>query len=144
MGIKRRPYVPGRDPRSSRPEPVAPLLPLREEDAREHPYLARGVALFRDDYAWEAHEVWEELWRALPRGAVRTYVQGLIQCAAAVVTLQRGNDAACAKLLDRAQRKLSPEVGARLGLCVAVSEHSISIAPYPSERAVAPSPVTGA
>ncbi len=42
----------------------------------------QGVHDFNEGRFWEAHEAWERGWKDLPQ-AERTYVQGLIQIAAA-------------------------------------------------------------
>lgn len=41
----------------------------------------KGVALFNAGHYFEAHEVWEDLWRSLPLPE-RRFLQGLIQIAA--------------------------------------------------------------
>jgi len=57
------------------------------DDAR---YL-EGLHLFRERYWFECHEVLEALWRELPRGEGRDYVQGLIQLAVSLEHWRRGN-----------------------------------------------------
>ena len=69
--------------------------------------LQRGAALFDRGAHWAAHEVWEELWRAEPDPRRRTWLQGLIQVAAAFHKLVAKNDAASARrLLARGLDKL--------------------------------------
>jgi predicted metal-dependent hydrolase len=69
--------------------------------------LARGAALFDAGAHWEAHEAWEELWRAETDPRRRTCLQGLIQVAAAFHKLLVKNDTASARrLLARAIPKL--------------------------------------
>ena len=67
------------------------------KDKRFHEF----VRLFNERSFFEAHEVLESLWRETP-GRERFFYQGLIQIAAALVHLQRGNDAGCRALLLKA------------------------------------------
>lgn len=74
-------YVPGRFPHPqsdpaghhhTHPQVVPPLV--------RFPW---ALALFHSGYYWEAHEVWESLWRERPQGsAERLFLQGLIRLAA--------------------------------------------------------------
>lgn len=57
------------------------------DDARYH----EGLHLFRERHWFECHEVLEDLWRDLPPGPTRTYVQGLIQLAVSLEHWRRGN-----------------------------------------------------
>jgi len=43
-----------------------------------------GVAAYQRGAYYEAHELWEELWRSEPEGPRRRFLQGLIQVAAAL------------------------------------------------------------
>lgn len=53
--------------------------------------LRRGAELFDAGSHLEAHETWEAAWRAEPRGTASSkLLQGLAQCAAAALKLQRG------------------------------------------------------
>ncbi len=65
----------------------------------------RGVALFNSGEFFLAHEVWEELWmnEAEPE---KTFLQGLIQLAAAFHHYVRGNSAGAQSLLAAAAVKL--------------------------------------
>ena len=67
--------------------------------------LERGVALFNEASFFEAHEVWEDSWRA-SEGEVRIFLQGLIQIAAGFVKLQRGEPRGMLLLLDAGAEKL--------------------------------------
>jgi hypothetical protein len=40
-----------------------------------------GIAYFEGAFFWEAHEVWEAVWLALPEGDERRFVQAAIQLA---------------------------------------------------------------
>jgi uncharacterized protein len=49
-----------------------------------------GIELFNSCHYFEAHEVWEDIWR-VSGGEERLFYQGLIQAAAAMVHHTRGN-----------------------------------------------------
>ncbi len=68
--------------------------------------LFEGRAAFDRGAFFEAHELWEQTWRELD-GEERTAVQGLIQIAAALHHLQRGQPRPAARLLAKALEKLS-------------------------------------
>jgi predicted metal-dependent hydrolase len=90
--------VPGRTPHPVRdpaghsfgqsPELPPPIDPDRCQESRV--YL-HGVDLFNHGYYWEAHEVWEGLWRAAGRtGTTADFLKGLIKLAAAGVKVRQG------------------------------------------------------
>lgn len=56
--------------------------------AREKEIMREAGKLFSEERYWEAHTVLEDLWRA-SKGEKRTYLQGLILIAAAMVHYQR-------------------------------------------------------
>jgi predicted metal-dependent hydrolase len=67
-----------------------------------------GVDLYNHGFAWEAHEAWEGLWRAVKHDETEaTFLQGLIQCAAAQVKMSMGDDAATRRLLERGLARLT-------------------------------------
>lgn len=66
----------------------------------------RGIALFNAGEYFDAHEVWEEVWRAAPAEQKR-FLQGVIQVAVALHHHSRGNFEGARSLLARAQRNLS-------------------------------------
>ena len=80
-------------------------------DARLQP----GRDAFNRGAFFEAHELWEDVWRNLA-GDQRKLVQGLIQIAAGLHHLQRGRQRPAARLLARGVQKISraglPEVDA--------------------------------
>ena len=81
------------------------------------PRYRDGVALFnRGDY-FEAHEVWEDLWRDCPAGDRRFY-QGLIQAAVAVYHAGNGNARGARRLFLSGRRYLSSYPQCHLGLNV--------------------------
>jgi predicted metal-dependent hydrolase len=86
-------------------------------DARARDRLTEGRTAFDRGAYFEAHELWESIWRELG-GEERTAVQGLIQLAAALHHLQRGRPGPAARLLAKGVEKISrcsPAVRAALG-----------------------------
>lgn len=70
------------------------------------PTFQRGLTLFNAREYFDAHEVWEDAWRAAPMEE-KKFLQGLIQVAVALHHHSRGNLEGTRSLLDRAQRNLS-------------------------------------
>jgi predicted metal-dependent hydrolase len=70
-----------------------------------------GVALFNDGKFFECHEVWETIWLKAD-GDEREFLHAMIQVAAALVHLQRGNSKGARSVSVRAIGKLEklPEV----------------------------------
>ena len=52
--------------------------------------LIRGINFFNSGHYFEAHEAWEDLWRATG-GPLRLFYQGLVQAAVGMHHLQHGN-----------------------------------------------------
>lgn len=76
---------PTRDPRGHffgrEDEDVGHLPP---EQWRENRLYLRGIDLYHQGYFWEAHEVWEQLWKLVDRhSAEGQFLQGLILLSAA-------------------------------------------------------------
>jgi uncharacterized protein len=65
----------------------------------------RGLTLFNAGKYFDAHEVWEDVWRAAP-AEEKQFLQGLIQIAVALHHHSRGNLAGARSLLARAYRNL--------------------------------------
>ncbi len=59
-------------------------------DSIMHNHFDEGQKLFNTQHYWQAHEAWEYCWRAA-QPPMDNFYQGLIQAAAALVHLQRGN-----------------------------------------------------
>lgn len=82
---------------------------LREGAARfrggASPLFAKGLEEFRAGRYFEAHEEWELLWKE-STGDDKVFLQGLIQLAAALVHVGRGNPAPGKRLLALAKAKL--------------------------------------
>lgn len=85
---------------------------------RESEQFRRGVALFNARKFFEAHEVWEELWLAEPEPE-KSFLQGLIQLAAAFHHSGRGNTSGAQSLLTAGIVKLNRFPGDHRGLALA-------------------------
>ena len=78
---------------------------LAEISVDQEPYL-RAIRLFNDGAFFEAHEVWEDVWRAsVP--PEKQFLQGLIQVAVALHHHGKGNLAGARSLLARGTRNLT-------------------------------------
>ncbi|MGZ5473193.1 MAG: DUF309 domain-containing protein [Thermoanaerobaculia bacterium] len=71
-----------------------------------HPSLAAGLELFNAREFWHAHEALESLWLEAS-GDEKTFLQGLIQLAAAYHHVQRGTFRGAIRLFDAALSKLA-------------------------------------
>lgn len=78
--------------------------------------LKRGITLFNGGQYFEAHEAWEDAWRAETDTTTRSFLQGLIQVAAGFVKWQRGQPRGMAALLERGADKLRHGPSGALGL----------------------------
>jgi len=100
-------YVPGLQPHPTRDpaghtyggrQTPAAVVPAADDAAHVDAWRF-GVDLFNQFYFWEAHEAWEDVWRAAPPDApVRDLVHGLIQVAAALLKLHLGRVEAARRL----------------------------------------------
>ena len=68
----------------------------------------RGVQLFNSGHFFDAHEVLEDVWRAVPSAPDKKFLQGLIQLAVAFHHHSTGNVVGACSLMRRATRNLSP------------------------------------
>jgi predicted metal-dependent hydrolase len=100
------------------PAPVA-LDPARWAENELYLY---GVDLFNHGYFWEAHAAWESLWRlAKGQEPAASFLQGLIQVAAALVRRRAGAREGARRLAARGLSKLK-RAPARQYLGVDVAE----------------------
>ncbi len=82
----------------------APAVP----PSAHHAWFDRGVATYQSGDYFDAHELWEEMWRDAPPSFDRFFVQGLIQVAAAMhKAFEHNKPAPAARLLGRAIDKLA-------------------------------------
>jgi uncharacterized protein len=99
-------FIPGRTPKPA--EGSQPAQYLSADRWQDNQAYLWGVDLYNHGFAWEAHEAWEGLWQAAKHDATQaTFLQGLIQCAAARVKLSMGDVAATQRLLERGLARLS-------------------------------------
>ena len=80
--------------------------------------ISDGLALVRAGRGFEAHEVFEALWRAAVP-AERDLYQGLVHVAVATHQDSRGNEAGRTRQLEKALRRLTPYAPAYEGVEIA-------------------------
>jgi predicted metal-dependent hydrolase len=81
----------------------APAVPLGARGT----FFDQGLLAYERGDFFDAHELWEQLWRDEPQGPARTFLQGLIQLAAAMHKAVASRAPAPAhRLLGRAIEKL--------------------------------------
>jgi hypothetical protein len=85
----------------------------------------RGATLFNAREYFDAHEVWEDAWRAAP-AEEKKFLQGLIQIAVALHHHSHGNIEGARSLLARAQRNLSSYPDSFAGLNLAAVRREIT------------------
>ncbi|HXK33535.1 MAG TPA: DUF309 domain-containing protein [Dehalococcoidia bacterium] len=95
----------------------APLLTPQELQSRLGE-LDKAIEEFNDGYWFESHETLEDLWMVTPLPE-RTFMQGIIQAAAAFVHLARREYPGTLKLLDLSIEKLRVFVPEQFGVDVA-------------------------
>ena len=98
------------------------LLTSRELDtpaAQVEPELAlrEGLQLFNEERYWESHESLESAWRRAD-GSEKELLQGLILTAAALVHLQKNDEAVALSIMKRAEGKLAGHDGRHWGIDV--------------------------
>lgn len=79
--------------------------------------ITEGLALVRGGRGFEAHELFEDLWRAAEPGE-RDLYQGLVHVAVATYQDGRGNAMGRARQLDKALRRLGPYAPAYDGIAI--------------------------
>jgi hypothetical protein len=84
---------------------------------KENAQFRRGIALFNAGKYFKSHEVWEELWLAAS-GDEKTFLQGLIQVAAAFHHHGRGNTRGMKSLLAAGLAKLGGIADGHRGIAV--------------------------
>jgi hypothetical protein len=80
--------------------------------------LDQGIDLFNRRYFFEAHDVWEEIWRA-ERGPMRDFFKGLIHLAGGFHHCTNGNYRGAAALLTSGIRYLTPYRPHQMGIDLA-------------------------
>ena len=77
--------------------------------------IAEGLALVREGRGFDAHELFEELWRAADPPE-RDLYQGLVHVAVATYQDGRGNGVGRTRQLEKALRRLAPYAPAYAGV----------------------------
>jgi predicted metal-dependent hydrolase len=80
-------------------------MPFGDDNRLEIDCFERGIELFNRAEFYDAHEVWEDVWRA-QSGPHKLFLQGLIQVAVALHHHSTGNLAGAKSLLARGARNL--------------------------------------
>ncbi len=110
-------YVPGqneRHPENTFDAIRSSAVSGQNADQLAHSEAFRAGLRFLDaGYYWEAHEVLEPVWMALPDGSTEKYVvQGLIQLANGSLKLRMGRPKAALRLVGQARGLVNREVSA--------------------------------
>ena len=86
----------------------------------------RGVHLFNQQNFYDAHEVWEDVWRE-SQGAEKKFLQGLIQVAVAFHHHSTGNIVGACSLLARARKNLAEYPAGFRGISVPFLLDSLAV-----------------
>jgi predicted metal-dependent hydrolase len=84
----------------------------------------RGIRLFNAREFYDAHEVWEDVWRE-SEGLEKRFLQGLIQAAVAFHHHSTGNVAGAFSLMERGRRNLTACPDEYGGICVSALLESL-------------------
>ncbi len=109
--LPKLPYWPGRTPRPGEgivfELSAAAKLSVSKDNWRDSDAFAAGFLLVERGCFWEAHEVWEPVWQALPlNSAERQFLQAMIQFANARLKAVMGQERAAARLVEIATAHL--------------------------------------
>ena len=85
----------------------------------------RGIELFNSGAFFDAHEVWEDVWREA-RGPEKKFLQGLIQVAVAFHHYSTGNLAGASSVLERARKNVADFPAEFGGISVAALRESLA------------------
>lgn len=112
LALPRWAYLPGVRPEPDREplERAKALVPpaFRDGVPAEHPAFRYGLALHDAGFFWEAHEVWEAVWKAAPKnGCDRLVLRALVQLANAGLKLRMERPRAAERLLTEARAELA-------------------------------------
>jgi len=83
---------------------VTDLPAYESDDLDENKVFHLGIELFNEGEWFEAHEVWEDIWREAS-DQTKLFYQGLIQCAVTLEHLRRGNPRGARSVYESAQTK---------------------------------------
>jgi hypothetical protein len=110
---------------------------VRLTAAAEHALFLEGIRLFNSHQFFEAHEVWEDVWRE-SHGVKREFFQGLIQCAVALEHYRRGNPRGVLSLSASYQKHFSHVPPNFMGVDVSRLQQAMGIVLAPVLDAVPP------
>ena len=85
---------------------LSECTPLLVHPRHRMKFILHGAELFNEEHFFEAHEVWEDLWK-LESGNERIVIQGMIQAAAHFVHINKKNWSAAHSLGIAAIDKLT-------------------------------------
>lgn len=86
-----------------------------------------GIDLYNWTYWWESHEVFEGFWHAYGRATeAGNFFQALIQCAAAHLKRELGNEPAARKLAERGLTRLLKTPSPYMGMQTAAFAEEIT------------------
>jgi predicted metal-dependent hydrolase len=80
--------------------------------------LDRGIELFNERRFIEAHEEWERKWRLMAEGGDKTFFQGLIYAAAAMLSYTRRECSGAKELLSRSVSSLRAGLDGNSGVSI--------------------------
>ena len=72
----------------------------------EPKFFHKGIELFNCGEWYEAHEMWEDIWR-IANGPRKRFYQGLIQCAVIIEHVRRGNPRGVRSVWETARTKFT-------------------------------------
>lgn len=87
------------------------------ESLDEPALFHEGIRLFNEQDWFEAHEVWEDIWREAS-GERKRFYQGLIQCAVTIEHVRRGNPRGVLSVWTTAQTKFTGLPSSYMGIAV--------------------------
>lgn len=88
--------------------------------------LEEAMGLFNQQAFFEFHEVVEDLWRPLPPGPEKLFLQGFLQAGVGLYHLQKGNYTGAKNLLSSGLQKLDETTGFQESTLV----HSLPFDPF--------------
>ncbi len=84
--------------------PSNPDLIVEIADVCRHDGFLEGVKLFNNGYHWEAHEVWEDVWRE-KEGDAKSFLQAFVQAASAFSFLKLCKPTSAVYLFEKSIEK---------------------------------------
>jgi predicted metal-dependent hydrolase len=107
--FKQDPYIPGK---GKKPKLLHSKRSLTAKNFKSHSDFHLGIKLHNKGYYWEAHEVWESIWRK-SKQPQKDFLKALIQFSAAHLKVKQGDAATAHRLVLRVRvilKKLSNDL----------------------------------